>query len=81
MRIENDIDRACVFVFVKNLRPGLAAVGRAEDAALRVRPVGVSDCGDEDDVGIIGIDDEGADMAGVAQADVAPVAAAIDATL
>ncbi len=78
MRIEDDVDRAGVFILEQDLRPTLAAIGRAENAALRVRTVGVADRRDINDVLILGVNDERADVAGVFQADVAPVAAAID---
>src|SRR5207237_6093052 len=37
MRIENDVDAACIFIFGQNSRPGFAAVGCAENSALLVR--------------------------------------------
>src|SRR5262249_11435381 len=45
--IEREVDGARVLVLVENLLPALAAVGRAEDAALRVRTGGVPEHGDE----------------------------------
>ncbi len=78
MRIEDDIDRAGVLVFAQDFRPGLAAIGRAKNSALVVRSKGVAERGDENDVRILRMNDERADMAAVFQADIAPVPAAID---
>ena len=52
--------------------PGLAAVGGAIDAALRVGGEGIAQGGDVDDVGIRGMDADGGDLADVAQADEGP---------
>ncbi len=75
--IEHHIDCAGVFVLVEHLLPGLAAIGSAEDAALRVRSPGVSESCDESDVGIAGIDDDCADVARVFEPDVGPCLAGI----
>src|SRR5712671_1234997 len=37
MRIENDVDTACVFVFRQNFRPGFAAVACAKNSAFLIR--------------------------------------------
>ena len=50
----------------------LAAVGRAEDAALRVRAVRMAEHRDEDAVGIARIDGDLRDLLAVAQAEVRP---------
>ena len=78
VRIENDVDRARVFVLAQDFSPSLAAVGRAKNSALRVRSVGMPDRGDEDNVRVIRVHDERADMAGVFQSDVVPIAPAVD---
>ena len=78
VRIENNIDRAGVFVLAQDLGPRLAAIGRAENSAIGIRPIGVPDGSHENDVRIIRMDDERADMASIFQADVVPIAAAID---
>src|SRR5581483_4055091 len=61
--IEGDVDAAGVFVLVKNLLPGLASVGGAENAALGIRAVGMSQRSDKHDIGIRGVDDHLADGA------------------
>ena len=71
-RVEGEIDGAGVFVLVEHLLPGLAAVGGAEDAALRVGAVGVAEHGDEEAVGIVRVDEDGGNLLAVAQAEVAP---------
>jgi hypothetical protein len=75
--IKSDIDAARVLVLVEDLVPGLAAVEGAENAAFRVRAVGMAERGDERDIRITRIDDDFADGAGVAQADVLPGFAAV----
>ena len=72
VRVEGDVDGAGVLVAVEHLGPGLAAVGGAEHAAFGVGPEGVADGGDQHDVGIGRIDDDGADLAGVLQPDIGP---------
>ena len=49
-------------VEVHNCGPGLAAVAGGEKAALGVRPVGVAERGDEDNVGIRGMHNHRADV-------------------
>src|ERR1051325_5081723 len=49
-RVEDEIDRARLVVTIENLLPGLAAVFRAEDAALSVRAEGVPERRDVDDI-------------------------------
>ena len=78
MRIEGDVDAARVFVFVENFLPGLAAIGRAENAALCVRAIGMPQRRHENDVGIRRIDDDFADRARIPQANVLPGLAAIE---
>src|SRR5664279_857408 len=77
MRIEYNIDRAGIFVLEQNFLPGLAAVGGAEDAALRVRPPCVSQSCDENDVGVAWVDDDRSDVARVFQPNVCPRPAGI----
>ena len=77
MRIEGYIDAAGVFVFVENLLPCLSAVGRAEDAAFGVRPVGMPQGRDEGDIGIRRINNDLADRARIVQANVLPGLAAV----
>ncbi len=77
MRIESHVDAASVFVLVQNFLPGLTAVGRAEDAALRVRTIGMAEGRNKCNVRIRGIHDDFADGARVAQSHVLPGLAAI----
>jgi hypothetical protein len=70
--IENDFYSAGAIIEVENFFPGFAAIAGAEDAALRVGAVGVAERGDEDDVGVCGVDDDVADVAGIFESDVAP---------
>src|SRR2546429_8239188 len=64
LRIENNVDAAGAIVEVENFLPGLAAITSAEDAPFRVRAVGMAESGDQGDVGIRGMDDDLADVAG-----------------
>src|SRR5215831_7186838 len=76
--IEADIDRSGVLVLVEHLGPGLAAVGRAKDAAFRIRSEGVAECRDQHDIRIVRIDDHRPDLTRVLEAEMAPGLAAID---
>src|SRR2546427_1439745 len=64
LRIENNDDSAGAVIEIKNSLPGFAAVARAENTALGVRAVGVAKSSDEGDIGIGGMDNDGADVAG-----------------
>src|SRR5882724_8644725 len=81
LRIEDHVDAASAIVEVENLFPGLAAVAGAEDAAVGVGAVSVAKSGDEGDIRIGGMDDDGADVASVLQADVAPGLAGVAGTI
>src|SRR5205823_10697812 len=61
-RIDDDVDAAGVLVLVQHLLERLAAVGGAEDAALRVRAVRVTEDGDEEAVRIARVDGDGGDL-------------------
>ena len=63
---DRQIGDADVRAFVEHVRPGRAAVGGLEDAALVVRTIGVAERADVDNVGIAGIDDDAADLPRVA---------------
>ena len=69
-RIDDEIGGAGVVVDEQRLRPRLAAVGRHEDAALRVRPEQMSDRRDPDHVRVLRMDDDARDRLRFAQADV-----------
>src|SRR5207244_13642553 len=75
------VDAAGAIVEVENFLPGLAAITSAEDAAFRVRAVGMAESGDQGDVGIRGMDDDLADVAGVFQSNVVPSLAAVVRTI
>ena len=77
-RIERHIDRAGVVVLVEDLLPRFSAIAGAKDPALAVGTEGVADGCDKDDVGILRIDDQRANLPRVGQANVRPVLAAID---
>ena len=70
--IEQHVDAAGVLVLVEHLLERLAAVGRAEDAALVVRPVGMAEHGDEQPVGVPRVDHDLRDLLAVAQAEMRP---------
>src|SRR2546422_10960557 len=81
LRIENNVDSAGAVIEIENFFPRFAAIARAEDAALRVGAVGMAEGSDEGDIRIRGMDDDGADVAGVLQADVVPSLAAVVRTI
>src|SRR5215211_6359707 len=62
---------------MEHLLPTLAAIGRAEDAALGVRPPDVPERRDVDEVGVLRVDADAGDVAGVGEAAVRPGLAAI----
>ena len=61
--------RADVFIFIENLLPGLAAIERAEDAALGVGTIRMSHSADEEAVRVLRVDDDGGDLLRVAEAE------------
>src|ERR1022692_3106900 len=78
MRVESNVDASGVFVFVENFLPVLAAVDRAEDAALSVGPIGMAESSHENDIGIIRINDDFADGARVGEANILPGLARVE---
>ena len=68
LRVHRDVGAAGVLVGEERLGPGLAAVGGAEDAALLLRAVGVAERARQHDVGILRVDHEARDAAGLLQA-------------
>src|SRR5262249_5223001 len=76
-RVHRQVHRAGPAALVEHLAPGLTAIFGLEDAALLVRPPGVAERRDPRDVRPGGMDQDVADVARVAQADVAPGAAAV----
>jgi hypothetical protein len=70
--IEGEIDSASVLVLVENFLERAAAVSRAEDAALGIRTVWMSENRDEDAVRVLRINDDRGDLLPVAEAEVLP---------
>ncbi len=75
--VHGQVDGAGAVADVEHLLPARAAVARAEDAALLVGAEDVAEGGDVDHVGIRRVDADAADLAGLAQADVAPAVAGV----
>ena len=75
--VHHEIDEARVVVDELGVRPGLAAVGRLVDAALRVRPEEVAGRGDVDDVGILRVHDHLGDRLRFFQPHVLELASAV----
>src|SRR6188472_4027461 len=73
MRIEHDINPTGVLVFRENFGPRFPAVAGSKNSTFLIWTKGMSKCGDEDNVGIVWMDDERADLAGIAQSDIFPV--------
>ena len=76
-RVEQHVGRAGVGVAVEHLLESRPAVDRAEHAALLVRPVRVAEHGDEQPVGVAGIDGDLRNLLRVAQPQVPPRLAAV----
>src|ERR1700728_1396487 len=68
------IDRAGVGVAVERALPGPAAIGRAEYTAHLVGAVGMPERGDQHHVRVVRIDENAADLLGVAESDRPPAA-------
>src|SRR5579871_1424138 len=79
VRIEGQVDGAGMLVLVEDFLPGLAAVRRAEDTALRVRAVGMPEHGDEESVWVPRIDQDRGDLLSLAKSEMAPGFSAIRA--
>ena len=77
LRIKHDVDGAGAIIEIKNFFPGLAAIARAENAALRVGAVSVAESRNKNDVGIRGMNDQRTDVTRVFEADVGPRLAAV----
>ncbi|GBD16679.1 hypothetical protein HRbin26_01582 [bacterium HR26] len=75
--IHRDVVAAGVRALVEHLLPGLAAIGRAEDAALLVGPEGMAERRHVDDVRVARVDHDLADVAGVGEPAVDPGTAGI----
>src|ERR1700730_3819874 len=75
---EGQLGTAGVLIGEENLLPGGAAVRRAEDAAVRLRRVGVAQGARKRDVGIVRIDDDASDAARLFEAHVFPRLSGVD---
>jgi hypothetical protein len=62
---------------VENFLEGLTAIEGAEDSALRVGAVRMSLSGDEEAIGIFGVDDDRRDLLRIAKAQMLPSASGI----
>src|ERR1019366_1554721 len=76
-RIEYHINRAGIVVLIQDLLPGFAAVRGAENTPFRIRAPRMPQGCDQNKVRIARIDDDGADVARVFQAQVLPGQASV----
>ena len=65
--LERKIDRPGIVILAKNFLPTLAAIARTEHTALRVRPIGVTERGDIDEVRIARMHEDLADLLRIGQ--------------
>ncbi len=77
IRVHRDVVRTRPVALAQHEVPRLAAILRAIDTALRVRPPGVAEGRDIDDVRVLRMDADFADMAGRGEAHIAPRLAAV----
>src|SRR6185436_15450471 len=70
--IEHDVDAAGVLILVQNFVERAAAIERAEDSALDIRTVRMSEDGDEQTVGIARIDGDHRNLLTVAKSEMRP---------
>jgi hypothetical protein len=75
--VDRQVHRAGGIVEKQDLLPRAPTVGGAEHAALRVRPERVAHGRDVGAVGVAGVDDDVADLLGVAEPEVLPARAAV----
>jgi hypothetical protein len=68
--VHREIHGARLVVSEKRFRPGLAAVGRLENATLGIGPVRISQSGDIDDVWIRRVDPDAGDCQRLLESDV-----------
>ena len=76
-RIDVDVVAASVLILREHLFEGLAAIGRAINAALVVGTVGMAERGHEEPVGVLRIDNDGGNLLRVAQSEVRPCPAGV----
>ena len=77
LRVEDDVNAAGLVIDEQNFLPGGAAVGGAINAALGAGCVHMSQGRDVDDVRVRGVNDDGADLPRIRQADMGPVLPAV----
>src|SRR4029079_3436094 len=70
--IESERDGSGVLVLIKNLLPRFATIGRTKHAALFVGAVRMTERSDVNEIRIARIDEDRADLLGVAQAEMLP---------
>src|SRR5579859_7995373 len=70
--IENNFDASGAIIEIQNFFPSLAAIARAEDAAFGVGTISMPERRDVNDVWVRGMNNDGADVARVFEADVRP---------
>src|SRR6266480_5067273 len=78
VRVEDNMDAAGIFVFRQDFRPGLATVTRAKNPALLVLTEGLAQRRHEHNVGILGMNNERADLAAIFQSNILPSPSGID---
>ena len=76
-RIDLDVVGAGVLVLVQHFLKRPTAIGRAEDAALLVRPVGMAEGGDEEAIGIVRIDCDHRDHLRVVETEIRPALSSV----
>src|SRR5260370_22245151 len=76
-RFERHIDCCGVFIAKEDFLPALPSIYRTEDAALLVRPVGMTQCSDENFVCIPRVHYDSPDLSRILQPDVRPCLAAV----
>ena len=77
VRVDGEIDRAGVLALEQHAVPGLAAVPRPVDSPLVVRPEDVAQCRHVDEVGVVRMHADAADVPRVAEPQVTPGLAAV----
>ena len=76
-RIEFQIHRAGVLIFIENLLPAFAAIGRSEHSALNIRTIGMPQHGNEDPIGIARVHQNRRNLLAIAEPQMAPALARV----
>ena len=77
VRIHGEIMRTDFFTGEEDLLPGLAAIARAIDSALLIRPMSMAQCRDVHEIRVLGMDTHLADLTRIFQSQVHPGLASI----